>query len=61
MDEADAAQSHTERELAAALTRHRAAQDQRPSSGVCASCGEAISPARLRAIPTARQCISCAR
>jgi|SRR5208282_2102353 len=30
------------------------------SYGVCAQCGEAIDPRRLRALPTATRCISCA-
>jgi RNA polymerase-binding protein DksA len=28
--------------------------------GVCANCGEAIDPKRLKALPTASRCISCA-
>jgi RNA polymerase-binding protein DksA len=28
--------------------------------GICASCGEPIAPARLRALPTAEHCIRCA-
>ena len=28
--------------------------------GVCASCGEAINPARLEAVPEAVVCVSCA-
>ncbi|WP_294540443.1 TraR/DksA C4-type zinc finger protein [uncultured Rhodoblastus sp.] len=28
--------------------------------GVCAQCGEAIDPRRLKALPTAIRCISCA-
>ncbi len=28
--------------------------------GICITCGEAISPARLAAIPEAAQCITCA-
>lgn len=29
--------------------------------GVCASCGEAIKPARLEALPEAVTCVSCAK
>jgi phage/conjugal plasmid C-4 type zinc finger TraR family protein len=61
MDAADEAQDHTEREVAAALTRHRAAQAAPPSTGVCVTCGEPIAQARLRVLPSARQCIGCAR
>lgn len=28
--------------------------------GTCANCGEAIDPKRLKALPTATRCISCA-
>ena len=28
--------------------------------GICASCGEDIDPKRLKALPTATRCISCA-
>ena len=28
--------------------------------GICARCGEAISPERLKALPTATRCIACA-
>jgi DnaK suppressor protein len=28
--------------------------------GICAQCGEAIAPKRLKALPTASKCISCA-
>ncbi|MBS3960337.1 MAG: TraR/DksA family transcriptional regulator [Sandarakinorhabdus sp.] len=28
--------------------------------GICANCGAAVAPARLRALPTATLCISCA-
>ncbi|MGH9624034.1 MAG: TraR/DksA family transcriptional regulator [Bryobacteraceae bacterium] len=31
----------------------------RGSYGVCESCGQEISPARLKAIPWARYCVSC--
>jgi RNA polymerase-binding protein DksA len=27
--------------------------------GICAACGEAISPARLEALPMARRCVPC--
>jgi RNA polymerase-binding protein DksA len=30
------------------------------SYGVCAQCGEAIDPRRLKALPTATRCIACA-
>jgi RNA polymerase-binding transcription factor DksA len=30
------------------------------SYGVCAQCGELIDPKRLKALPTATKCISCA-
>ncbi len=30
------------------------------SYGVCANCGEPINPKRLKALPTATRCISCA-
>jgi DnaK suppressor protein len=30
------------------------------SYGVCAQCGERIDPKRLKALPTATKCISCA-
>ncbi len=30
------------------------------SYGVCAQCGETIDPRRLKALPTATRCISCA-
>jgi RNA polymerase-binding transcription factor DksA len=30
------------------------------SYGVCAQCGELIAPERLKALPTATKCISCA-
>lgn len=59
-DEADAAQDRAEWEIAAALRHHRAAQAAPQSDGVCVTCGEPIAPARLRALPTARQCITCA-
>jgi RNA polymerase-binding protein DksA len=29
--------------------------------GICANCGEPIDPKRLKALPTATRCISCAR
>lgn len=29
--------------------------------GVCAQCGEMIDPKRLKALPTATKCISCAK
>ncbi|HEX5482284.1 MAG TPA: TraR/DksA family transcriptional regulator [Terriglobia bacterium] len=31
----------------------------RGNYGVCESCGEAISPARLKALPWARYCVQC--
>ncbi len=31
------------------------------SYGICVSCGDAIAPARLEALPFAQQCIDCAR
>ena len=32
-----------------------------PRSRDCAACGEPIAPARLRALPSARNCIACQR
>ena len=29
--------------------------------GICANCGEPIDPKRLKALPTATRCISCAK
>ena len=29
--------------------------------GICANCGEPIDPKRLKALPTATRCMSCAR
>lgn len=31
------------------------------SYGICVSCGDAIAPGRLEALPFAQQCIDCAR
>lgn len=42
------------REVESALTRVN-----RGSYGVCEACGEDISPARLKAIPWARCCLTC--
>lgn len=46
--------SQTLREVESALTRVN-----RGSYGVCESCGEEISLARLKAIPWARCCVTC--
>ena len=32
-----------------------------PEWGICVSCGDAIEPARLAALPTTEYCIQCAR
>ena len=46
--------TQTLREVESALKRFSGG-----SYGVCESCGEEISPARLKAIPWARYCVSC--
>jgi DnaK suppressor protein len=46
--------SQTLREVESALKRVSVG-----SYGVCESCGEEISPARLKAIPWARYCVTC--
>ena len=46
--------SRTLREVESALIRV-----SRGSYGVCEACGEEISPARLKAIPWARYCVTC--
>jgi len=46
--------SRTLREVESALTRVT-----RGSYGVCEACGEEIAPARLKAIPWARYCVTC--
>ena len=59
-DDIDAAQAITEIHLAAALRQHQARASAPPGIGVCVTCGDPIAPARLRALPSARQCIECA-
>ena len=46
----------------AEIERIRAALGRidRPDFGVCSECGDKIAPARLRALPTAAQCLDCA-
>jgi DnaK suppressor protein len=39
---------------------HALAKVDAGTFGVCESCGQAISPARLEAMPAARLCITCA-
>jgi len=46
--------SQTLREIEGALARV-----SRGSYGICESCGEEIPPARLKAIPWARRCVTC--
>jgi phage/conjugal plasmid C-4 type zinc finger TraR family protein len=60
-DAADAAAEIADIHLAAALRQHRRQANAPPSTGLCAVCGEAIAPARLAALPSARTCITCAR
>ncbi|HEY1375205.1 MAG TPA: TraR/DksA family transcriptional regulator [Gemmataceae bacterium] len=50
-----ASEEHVRAEVEAALARIAAG-----TFGVCAECGKAILPARLRAVPYARFCVACA-
>jgi RNA polymerase-binding transcription factor DksA len=43
------------------LTRKTIARLDSGSYGICASCGDIIAAERLAALPTAAECISCAR
>jgi len=56
LDALDARGRHELAAVAAALDRIAAG-----TFGSCARCGEAILPARLRAEPSARTCVACAR
>ena len=59
-DAADEAEAIQAVQMAASIAYHRK-QLAQPSTGLCVACGEAIAPARLAALPSARTCITCAR
>lgn len=52
------AESRVEDERAAGVARVRS-RLRRDGASVCIDCGHAIEPARCRAMPSARRCVSC--
>lgn len=60
-DAADEAEAIQAVQMAASIAYHRRQANAPPSTGLCAVCGEAIAPARLAVLPSARTCITCAR
>ncbi|CAB4127063.1 DksA-like zinc finger domain containing protein [uncultured Caudovirales phage] len=59
-DAADEAEAIESVQMAARLAYVRRQAAAPPSDGRCVTCGEPIAPARLQALPSARQCIGCA-
>jgi phage/conjugal plasmid C-4 type zinc finger TraR family protein len=58
-DTVDVSQLLEERARAVALSRVRQELRARPGVTECTSCGDAISPARLAALPAAQRCTDC--
>ena len=60
MDEVDLANERAELLNSAALNAALHKKVERPSTGVCCDCGEAIEAGRLQANPHAQDCVDCA-